>query len=203
MRGARQHPAVPADRVRQRSPDRESGIPGLRDLAAAGQRAFRLRKFRHQPRGHLGPTEDPLSLTRIIRTGSTPRMSRGRRPPRRRPRPSDDGPTPLSFSSNSNSLTRSCRVSPAPGVAAQAFPSARKLDMKLGMVGLGRMGRNMALRMKRAGHDLAGTDRSAETLAEVEKLGIRSFGTAGDLVRGLEAPRVLWAMIPAGPPVDD
>jgi len=75
--------------------------------------------------------------------------------------------------------------------------------MKLGMVGLGRMGRNMALRMKRAGHDLAGTDRSAETLAEVEKLGIRSFGTAGDLVRGLEAPRVLWAMIPAGPPVDD
>src|SRR5438876_8997885 len=75
--------------------------------------------------------------------------------------------------------------------------------MKLGMIGLGRMGRNMALRMKRAGHDLAGTDRSAETLAETEKLGIRTFGTAGELVRGLETPRVLWAMIPAGTPVDD
>jgi len=75
--------------------------------------------------------------------------------------------------------------------------------MKLGMIGLGRMGLNMALRMKRAGHDVAGTDRSAATLAETEKLGIRTFPAVDELVRDLEPPRVLWAMIPAGPPVDE
>jgi len=75
--------------------------------------------------------------------------------------------------------------------------------MKLGMVGLGRMGGNMAIRMKRAGHEVIGTDRSAAMLAETEKAGIRTFGAVEELVRALETPRVVWAMIPAGAPVDE
>ena len=66
--------------------------------------------------------------------------------------------------------------------------------MKLGMVGLGRMGGNMAERLRRAGHELAtydpGVGGSAATLAElVAQLG--------------EAPRAVWLMVPAGKITED
>ena len=75
--------------------------------------------------------------------------------------------------------------------------------MKLGIVGLGRMGLNMALRLQRAGHEVIGTNRSEDRIIEAKKVGIRTVATAEDLVRALEPPRAIWAMIPAGEPVDD
>ncbi len=75
--------------------------------------------------------------------------------------------------------------------------------MKLGMVGLGRMGLNMSLRMTRAGHEVLGSDRSAATLAETEQQGIHTAASVEELMAALTPPRTLWAMIPAGPPVDD
>lgn len=66
--------------------------------------------------------------------------------------------------------------------------------MKLGMVGLGRMGGNMTKRLRVDGHEVAtyarseAPDRTAESLAE--------------LVEQLEHPRVVWLMIPAGPPTE-
>ena len=65
--------------------------------------------------------------------------------------------------------------------------------MKLGMVGLGRMGGNMAKRLEADGHELA-------TFAQ------SGGGTASsleDLVGQLDAPRVVWLMIPAGAPTED
>ncbi|HEX9373922.1 MAG TPA: decarboxylating 6-phosphogluconate dehydrogenase [Roseiflexaceae bacterium] len=72
--------------------------------------------------------------------------------------------------------------------------------MELGMIGLGKMGFNMARRLLKGSHRVVGYDRSP---AQVEAL--RSAGGAGatsveDLVRQLAAPRVIWLMIPAGPP---
>ncbi|MCW2777820.1 MAG: 6-phosphogluconate dehydrogenase-like protein, partial [Frankiales bacterium] len=67
--------------------------------------------------------------------------------------------------------------------------------MKIGMIGLGRMGGNMAERLRRGGHEVVGYDRSAESGRQV--------GSLEELVGSLEAPRVVWVMVPAGQPTYD
>ena len=61
--------------------------------------------------------------------------------------------------------------------------------MKLGMVGMGRMGGNMVERLRKAGHEV-------ETYARTNPK--RSATSLMDLVEKLEQPRVVWLMIPAG-----
>jgi 6-phosphogluconate dehydrogenase len=63
--------------------------------------------------------------------------------------------------------------------------------VKIGMVGLGRMGGNMAERLRRRGHEVVGYDRNAD-IADVK--------TLAELVEALPAPRVAWVMVPAGEP---
>jgi 6-phosphogluconate dehydrogenase len=63
--------------------------------------------------------------------------------------------------------------------------------VKIGMVGLGRMGGNMAERLRRAGHEVLGFDRNAD-LADVKSL--------AELAEALPVPRVVWIMVPAGGP---
>ena len=65
----------------------------------------------------------------------------------------------------------------------------------LGMIGLGRMGGNMAERLRRGGHTVVGYDRSPDSAREVDSLEA--------LVGRLEAPRVVWVMVPAGQPTYD
>jgi 6-phosphogluconate dehydrogenase len=65
--------------------------------------------------------------------------------------------------------------------------------MKLGMIGLGRMGGNMVERLSRDGHELATYARSGGGTAS----------SLEELVGQLDPPRVVWLMIPAGAPVDD
>jgi 6-phosphogluconate dehydrogenase len=59
------------------------------------------------------------------------------------------------------------------------------------MVGLGRMGGNMAERLRRHGHEVVGYDRNAD---------IADAKTLAELVEALPAPRVVWVMVPAGEP---
>ncbi len=65
----------------------------------------------------------------------------------------------------------------------------------LGMIGLGRMGGNMAERLRRGSHTVVGYDRSPDSAREVDSLEA--------LVAALEAPRVVWVMVPAGQPTYD
>ncbi len=65
----------------------------------------------------------------------------------------------------------------------------------LGMIGLGRMGGNMAERLRRGGHEVVGYDRSTASGRQVDSL--------EDLVAALEAPRLVWVMVPAGQPTFD
>jgi len=74
--------------------------------------------------------------------------------------------------------------------------------MKLGMVGLGRMGANMTERLLGGGHEVVGFDFSAESRKRVVDKGAEDAGSLEDLVGGLAMPRVIWLMIPAGEPVD-
>jgi 6-phosphogluconate dehydrogenase len=70
--------------------------------------------------------------------------------------------------------------------------------MKLGMVGLGRMGGNMTLRLIRQGHQVAAFDPSPEAVARVAGAGAEGAASLADLVGRLPAPRVVWLMVPAG-----
>jgi 6-phosphogluconate dehydrogenase len=65
--------------------------------------------------------------------------------------------------------------------------------MKVGMVGLGRMGGNMAARIGEAGHEVVGYDAHSEA-SQVASL--------AELVGRLDAPRVVWVMVPAGEPTE-
>ncbi len=78
--------------------------------------------------------------------------------------------------------------------------------MQLGMVGLGRMGQNMVVRMAKAGHEIVVLDRDPkvvqETLDRVKNEGgkVPAIGATDpkDLVSKLKGPRAIWLMVPAG-----
>jgi 6-phosphogluconate dehydrogenase len=75
--------------------------------------------------------------------------------------------------------------------------------MELGMVGLGRMGANMAERLLRGGHKVTGFDPNPEARKALESKGAASAESLQALVQALPAPRVLWLMVPAGAITDD
>jgi 6-phosphogluconate dehydrogenase len=66
------------------------------------------------------------------------------------------------------------------------------------MIGLGRMGANMATRLLRGGHAVVGYDPRPEARAALEAAGGGSAASLAELVAKLPAPRVLWLMVPAG-----
>ena len=70
--------------------------------------------------------------------------------------------------------------------------------MKLGMVGLGRMGGNMTVRLLRHGHEVVGHARSPETRARIAEMGAETAESLADLVAELPTPKVVWVMVPAG-----
>ncbi|HYV19438.1 MAG TPA: decarboxylating 6-phosphogluconate dehydrogenase [Verrucomicrobiae bacterium] len=74
--------------------------------------------------------------------------------------------------------------------------------MKLGMVGLGRMGGNMTRRLMRAGHELVVTARSAESVRAAAAEGAQGAFSLKELVQALPHPRAIWVMIPAGAPTE-
>jgi 6-phosphogluconate dehydrogenase len=74
--------------------------------------------------------------------------------------------------------------------------------MRLGMVGLGRMGGNMAVRLQQAGHEAVGyaTDTESRQLAAGRGTDVKD--SLGGLVAALDSPRVVWLMVPAGEPTE-
>ncbi|MBI2315142.1 decarboxylating 6-phosphogluconate dehydrogenase [Candidatus Daviesbacteria bacterium] len=74
--------------------------------------------------------------------------------------------------------------------------------MKLGYIGLGRMGKNMVLRLLEHGIEVVAWNRSKEPVEEVVKAGAIGAETIKDLVSKLETPRIIWLMLPAGEVTD-
>ena len=70
--------------------------------------------------------------------------------------------------------------------------------MELAMIGLGKMGMNMATRLARGGHRVIGFARTDATVQEAIKLGAEGAYTLEEAVSKLSAPRIVWLMIPAG-----
>jgi 6-phosphogluconate dehydrogenase len=72
--------------------------------------------------------------------------------------------------------------------------------MRLGMVGLGRMGANMARRLMRAGHEVVVTDLSADAVKGMAAEGAIPASSLDDLCSKQGSPRIAWLMVPAGGP---
>jgi 6-phosphogluconate dehydrogenase len=75
--------------------------------------------------------------------------------------------------------------------------------MDIGMIGLGRMGGNMAQRLIRGGHRVVGFARNPEALTQLKEKGILPAASLETLVNEMESPCVIWLMIPAGTAVDE
>ncbi|GAC1390088.1 MAG: decarboxylating 6-phosphogluconate dehydrogenase [Vulcanimicrobiaceae bacterium] len=74
--------------------------------------------------------------------------------------------------------------------------------MKLGMIGLGKMGANMTTRLIRGGHEVVAYDRSAEAVKSVAAGGAVGATSLQDVIAKLTAPRIVWIMVPSGAPTD-
>ena len=75
--------------------------------------------------------------------------------------------------------------------------------MELGIIGLGRMGGNMAERLRLGGHKVVGFDYSADAVKRLNDSGSIGVTTLQDLVKNLATPRAVWIMVPQGKPVDE
>ncbi len=76
--------------------------------------------------------------------------------------------------------------------------------MDLGLIGLGRMGANMAIRLLQGGHRVVVYNRTVDKALELEQdNGAVAAHTIEDLVKALTPPRIVWLMLPAGPTTDE
>ncbi|HEY4751560.1 MAG TPA: decarboxylating 6-phosphogluconate dehydrogenase [Steroidobacteraceae bacterium] len=69
--------------------------------------------------------------------------------------------------------------------------------MRIGMIGLGRMGASMVRRLQQGGHECVAYDRSAEAARAVAAYGAQAASSLEELVRALKPPRAVWIMVPA------
>ncbi len=69
--------------------------------------------------------------------------------------------------------------------------------MQMGIIGLGRMGANMALRLLRAGHECVAYDSNTQAVTSLAQQGAQAATSLADLVAKLPSPRAIWLMLPA------
>jgi 6-phosphogluconate dehydrogenase len=78
-----------------------------------------------------------------------------------------------------------------------------QITMQIGMIGLGRMGANMARRLMKGAHECVVYDRNAENVAALAKEGATGASSLEDVVEKLKAPRAVWIMLPSGAPTEE
>ncbi len=74
--------------------------------------------------------------------------------------------------------------------------------MQIGIIGLGRMGANIARRLTRGGHDCVVFDRKPEATTALAGEGMTGAASIEDMAGALASPRVFWVMLPAGDPTE-
>src|SRR5258706_4010220 len=74
--------------------------------------------------------------------------------------------------------------------------------MQIGMIGLGRMGANMARRLMRNGHQCVVYDRSADSVKTLVGEGAKGSDSLASMISQLAKPRHIWVMVPAGAPTE-
>lgn len=75
--------------------------------------------------------------------------------------------------------------------------------MKIAMVGLGKMGANMATRLLQGGHNVVAFDLREDAIQNAEQQGAIGIRTLEEIVEKMENPRAVWVMVPSGNPTED
>lgn len=75
--------------------------------------------------------------------------------------------------------------------------------MKLGIIGLGKMGKNLALNLDAKGHTIVAYDQNTSVYGELNKSNIETTSSVEELLNKLETPRTIWLMVPAGEIVEE
>lgn len=75
--------------------------------------------------------------------------------------------------------------------------------MKLGIIGLGRMGGHIALRLTKNKHSVVAYNRSPDKTKDIMKKGVDGAFTLNEFAGKLNSPKIIWMMVPAGDPVDE
>ncbi len=74
--------------------------------------------------------------------------------------------------------------------------------MKLGLIGLGRMGGNIARRLMQGGHSVVVFDQNPDAVKDLAGAGAEGASSLEDLYKRLDAPAIVWIMLPAGQPTE-
>lgn len=77
------------------------------------------------------------------------------------------------------------------------------MKIKIGLIGLGKMGANLAKNMKDHQIDVVAFNRTYDKVKEIEEYGVEGAYSLEELVKKLVSPKIVWLMIPAGKPVDE
>jgi len=75
--------------------------------------------------------------------------------------------------------------------------------MRVSVIGLGRMGANIARRLMRGGHEVVGFDRSQDSVHQLITEGAIGAGSLEEAAAHLKSPRIFWVMLPAGAPTEE
>lgn len=75
--------------------------------------------------------------------------------------------------------------------------------MRIGMIGLGKMGANMTQRLIRGGHEVVVTDVNPQAIQSAVAMGAIGADNLANMIAKLSAPRAVWVMIPAGDPTEN
>ncbi|MGI4852634.1 MAG: phosphogluconate dehydrogenase (NAD(+)-dependent, decarboxylating) [Janthinobacterium lividum] len=75
--------------------------------------------------------------------------------------------------------------------------------MEIGLIGLGKMGGNMAERLRLGGHKVVGFDFNKAATEKLTAAGSTGVDSLEDLVKNMQCPRAIWIMVPEGKPVDE
>lgn len=99
-----------------------------------------------------------------------------------------------------------------PGLVTQVEPftylrflttmELKKKTMQIAMIGLGKMGANMTVRLLNDGHKVVAFDLNESAIAQAEAAGATGARTLDEVVEKLSTPRVVWVMVPAGDPTE-
>jgi 6-phosphogluconate dehydrogenase len=75
--------------------------------------------------------------------------------------------------------------------------------MKIGLIGLGKMGYNLALNMTNKGHEVVAHDVSEETMNKIASEGVETAASFEEMISKLPTPKIVWLMVPAGDITED
>src|SRR6185295_10457609 len=89
------------------------------------------------------------------------------------------------------------RIPPAP-----PFIRSKESQMRIALIGLGRMGSNIARRLMRDDHEVVAFDRNPASVDMLVKEGAVGASSLADVMAKLEPPRLVWVMLPAGEPTE-